>query len=73
MKKKNKKIYLSPGKLQNRTYEVRLLNDDIIMILQLCRTGHDDVSRIRMKTLTFIVSDLFPVMVWMQVHVFSIP
>ena len=29
---------------------------NIIMILQLCRTGHDDVSPIRMTTLAFILS-----------------
>ena len=27
---------------------------------QLCRTGHDDVSRTRMTTLAFILSELFP-------------
>ena len=27
---------------------------------QLCRTGHDDVSRTRMTVLAFIVSELFP-------------
>ena len=27
---------------------------------QLCRTGHDNVSRTRMTTLTFILSELFP-------------
>ena len=27
---------------------------------QLYRTGHDDVSRTRMTTLAFILSDLFP-------------
>ena len=30
------------------------------MILQLCRTGHDDVSHTRMATLAFILSELFP-------------
>ena len=29
-----------------------------IMILQLCRTGHDNVSRTRMTTLIFILSEL---------------
>ena len=33
---------------------------NIIMILQLCRTGHDDVSRTRMTTLAFIPAELFP-------------
>ena len=28
--------------------------------LQLSRTGHDDVSRTRMATLAFILSELFP-------------
>ena len=27
---------------------------------QLCRTGHDDVSRTRMTTLAFMFSELFP-------------
>ena len=27
---------------------------------QLCRTGHDDMSRTRMTTLAFILSELFP-------------
>ena len=27
---------------------------------QLCRTGHDDVSRTRMTTLAFILSELIP-------------
>ena len=27
---------------------------------QLCRTGHDDVSRTRMTTLAFLLSELFP-------------
>ena len=27
---------------------------------QLCRTRHDDVSRTRVKTLAFILSELFP-------------
>ena len=27
---------------------------------KLCRTGHDDVSRTRMTTLAFILSELFP-------------
>ena len=27
---------------------------------QLCRTGHEDVSRTRMTTLAFILSELFP-------------
>ena len=31
---------------------------NIIMILQLCRTSHDDVSRTRMTTLAFIISEL---------------
>ena len=30
---------------------------------QLCRTGHDDVSRTRPTTLAFILSELFPLMV----------
>ena len=29
-------------------------------ISQLGRTGHDDVSQSRMETLTFILSELFP-------------
>ena len=32
-------------------------------ISQLCRTGHDDVSRTRMTTLAFILSELLPLMV----------
>ena len=32
----------------------------IFMILQLYRKGDDDVSRTRIKTLTFILSELFP-------------
>ena len=31
--------------------------------LQLCRTGHDDVSCTRMTTLAFILPELFPLMV----------
>ena len=31
--------------------------------LQLCRTGHDNVSHTRMTTLTFILSELFPLIV----------
>ena len=31
--------------------------------LQLCRTGHDNVSRIRMTTLAFVLSELFPLIV----------
>ena len=27
---------------------------------QLCKTGHDDMSRTRMTTLAFILSELFP-------------
>ena len=29
-------------------------------ILQLCRTGHDDVSCTRITTLAFILSELYP-------------
>ena len=36
---------------------------NIIMILQLCRTGHDDLSRTRMTTLAFIPAELFPLIV----------
>ena len=31
--------------------------------LQLCGTGHDDVSRTRTTTLAFILSEIYPLMV----------
>ena len=44
----------NPGPL---TYESGAL---LIAIRGPARTGHDDVSRTRMITLAFILSDLFP-------------
>ena len=46
--------------LHSHVEQVMKIVWNIIMILQLCRTGHYDVSRKRMKTLTFILSELFP-------------
>ena len=48
-------------KTTNQQQQCPLENDHDIS--QLCRTGHDNVSRTRMATLAFILSKLFPLIV----------